>query len=1656
MDESKERELEGVNVTESVVTVNSVVTTTETVIKKVVTGCEVEESRERVGVSEKELAEKDGGPCEVGDVMVEILGAEVIVDGVRRESGEMGGDELGHRNGDFGTINDDGEVCGGRGVKHAINCEDEGLDTLPDDSGLCAEGNVASQLRDQFVGGDDTSLANFASQDCNICDVDNEKTIEVAVEGDIVRQSGDAGEKKDVELPNNVPELYQDSNTHIVEGKSNDIGNIVLDMHTITSTSDEKMDLDDEESLETLKRTREQDSQNEGDHQAGLEAGAHGHTTVLEDETVNGGISSVGASITRAKRTSLGCSIDVNVFGETDPEKPIILESNYDSSDLHTQIDRIDHMDGANESIPVPEPDTPINGPQFIEDEKSNDTSLPARVGSENGTVDDMKVHRTDMEIDAASGSVIHSENQLVDMNENDEDIENNVILSSLSKALVVESLFIEMNIDASDPVSLKQGMVCEAPHDDLKSNSETQELGADDNTKESDHIESVTMVQQYVEAVGKIENIVEHLSTCSPVLDATDDSGAGGVIQEPDCKANAFHVECLDSHTTDGVAEIGPHMENVQKLQEVMYSELVSVDYASPNENHNAKVLQPVRLDAGGDEKAVLKVLDEQVSLINALTNEEDKTIKLAGSLIPSIENVTEVGLNMDAARGVQVLSTDPVVSMDNSNMEGIEEVQVEAVSAEEAVYMNNEAPDEDETPKQHNRIPSATEGTHGEKCRLDKNVIVGPFVVETQGSGDSVVGREYVDMDSGPMHDGIGNSDSHALEMPHSPYNPLDERLVVEAADHDAKTDSDMEDAQDKGEPDNAQQAEEQVSLINALTNEDKTIELAGSSIPSIENVTEVGSNTEAAREVQQVFSIDPVVSMDNNSNMEGMEEVQEEAVSTEEAVYMNNEAPDEDETPKQHNRIPSATEGAHGETCRLDEDVIVGPFVVETEDSSDTVVGREYVDMDSGPMHDGIESLDSHALKMPHSPYDPLDERLVVEAADHDAKTYSDMEDAQDKGEPDNSQQAEDQEFDEEHVPSSAKSRNKEKNISAYTKSESLLKDHRVSYQLPLEIQGEFSVTNLVWGKVKSHPWWPGQIFHPSDSSEKAMKYFRKDCYLVAYFGDRTFAWNEASVLKPFRNHFSVAERQNKTEAFQNAVSCALAEVSRRMELGLACSCVSQQAYEKIRYQMVENTGIRKEPSKRVGADRCSGLEYFQPDKLVEYIRSLAIFPTGSVDRLELVIAKAHLVAFLRLKGIDCLSDYQYYEGISGEVEHEDSATRFDSKTTLKGSKRKHNLKDIVYQRREKSMSELMGETMYYLDSEFDSHEEDDNMLTSPSIKRKASGFNDFTSQPATKTISVAKVSNKASHTPQQSFKVGECIQRVASQLTGSSLLLKSGSDGGGSEHLGDAVDEVVEASDDSPTEMSPSPSHESSLDEMLSQLHLFAQDPMKGYNFLGEIVGFFVEFRNLAVSNQRQRMRRGPGKKRKSSTPVVGTPETFEFDDRNDSYWRDMVVQNNAEAKPSRRGRKRKDEQGLSVDSEKPSQSKPRKSSRKQYFHGSLGSTVETSSGDKEKQKQLPTELLLNFTGMGTIPSEINLNKMFRCFGPLKESETEIDLQSSRARVVFKKRSDAEVAYSSAAMFNIFGSTLVNYQLNYTPSGSFKTCPLELMDSQEKAA
>jgi hypothetical protein len=642
------------------------------------------------------------------------------------------------------------------------------------------------------------------------------------------------------------------------------------------------------------------------------------------------------------------------------------------------------------------------------------------------------------------------------------------------------------------------------------------------------------------------------------------------------------------------------------------------------------------------------------------------------------------------------------------------------------------------------------------------------------------------------------------------------------------------------------------------------------------------------------------------------------------------------------------------------------------------------------------------------------------------------------------------------------------------------------HQASYQLPPENEDEFSVSDLVWGKVRSHPWWPGQIFDPSDSSEKAMKHYKKDYFLVAYFGDRTFAWNEASQLKPFRTHFSHEEKQSNSETFQNAVDCALEEVSRRVEFGLACSCMPNDAYEDIKFQIVENAGIHQESSIREGVDGSASASSFEPDNLIEYVKALAQFPSGGGDRLELVIAKAQLLAFYRLKGYCSLPEFQgcgqLLESDTDTLVYEDrehSSEMYEHATTLykddeltsfkqeilksqnnSSHKRKHNLKDdVYYKKKERRLSELMGGMIDSPDGDNLSDGKTTGVPVSLSAgkKRKSVDYHDdHVPQDGRKTISFAKVSSTTPPSfPKPSFKIGDCIRRVASQLTGSPAILKSNSerfqklDGNNDIAAGDEADVSFQDSEDAQRGRMIVSTEYSSLEDLLSQLQIAAQDPMRGYGFLNVVVSFFSDFRNSEASRQYSErdflaMDKVGGKRKKTPHPVAGSPETFEFEDMSDTYWTDRVIQNGSEEQPSRRSRKR-DYQIVPVQLENSLQGSRRPYSRKRYSDGNHAVATEKPVGYVDENS--PAEIVMNFSEVNSVPSETNLNKTFRRFGPLKESETEVDRDTSRARVVFKKSSDAEVAFSSAGRFNIFGPMLVNYQLSYTPSALFKASPMD---------
>ncbi|RZC49682.1 hypothetical protein C5167_018104 [Papaver somniferum] len=599
-------------------------------------------------------------------------------------------------------------------------------------------------------------------------------------------------------------------------------------------------------------------------------------------------------------------------------------------------------------------------------------------------------------------------------------------------------------------------------------------------------------------------------------------------------------------------------------------------------------------------------------------------------------------------------------------------------------------------------------------------------------------------------------------------------------------------------------------------------------------------------------------------------------------------------------------------------------------------------------------------------------------------------------------------------------------------------------------------EYSVSDLIWGKVSSHPWWPGQIFDPQAASKLAKKHQKHDRkrLLVAYFGDQTFAWNVASSLKPFEANFSQMERQTDMEEFRSAIGSALDEISRRVQRGLLCSCVPDEACSEIKSQIITNAGIRADSSRRDGVDKNMGAATFEPGKVVEDIKNFALNPLGGCDKMENVVTRAQLAAFYRSKGHLRMAEFGFWGGLL------DPNFKMPALTST--------TEEAPFEKRK------LG-----------SQDKPPSTPTPGGKKHKSVGSfsDDLAGKTGKEGLSQSSNEDGEFRTP-GSFKVGESLRRVASQLKGSPPILNSS--GGRSRKSAGKIDRSSEKlNEKSKKRKITIPKEYSDPDEMLSQLHLAARDPMKGYSFLTIIVGFFTDYRNSINLDQS-----GSGKKKsgqlKSSggrnaklSKIEANAAEIYSDEEDDPYCTDMISGGTPEEQSPRKIQKRKrkptskaksKKDSSTVELEKNPPSSPslviEEYSSSDESEGSVY-TIDSKQPDPDVSTNSVTEalavsnlikndandpshtaLVLNFTQADSIPLETDLNKIFSRFGPLLESDTEVTRKCCRAKVVFKNRNDAEVAFSSAGKFSIFGPALASYQLRYLPStpSTASPCPL----------
>ncbi|KAL4333872.1 hypothetical protein GQ457_07G020220 [Hibiscus cannabinus] len=168
--------------------------------------------------------------------------------------------------------------------------------------------------------------------------------------------------------------------------------------------------------------------------------------------------------------------------------------------------------------------------------------------------------------------------------------------------------------------------------------------------------------------------------------------------------------------------------------------------------------------------------------------------------------------------------------------------------------------------------------------------------------------------------------------------------------------------------------------------------------------------------------------------------------------------------------------------------------------------------------------------------------------------------------------------------------------------------------------------FEVGDMVWGKVKSHPWWPGHIFNEAFASPSVPRTRREGHVLVAFFGDSSYGWFDPAELVPFDLHFFEKSQQTNSRTFVKAVEEAMDEASRRCAIGLACKCRNPYSFRPTNVQGYFAVDVPDyEPNGIYSVNQIRNARTsFNPSETLSFVKQLATAPVacdqGSIEFLK----------------------------------------------------------------------------------------------------------------------------------------------------------------------------------------------------------------------------------------------------------------------------------------------------------------------------------------------------------------------------------------------------------------------------------------------------
>ncbi|OMO98491.1 Tudor/PWWP/MBT superfamily protein [Corchorus olitorius] len=178
-------------------------------------------------------------------------------------------------------------------------------------------------------------------------------------------------------------------------------------------------------------------------------------------------------------------------------------------------------------------------------------------------------------------------------------------------------------------------------------------------------------------------------------------------------------------------------------------------------------------------------------------------------------------------------------------------------------------------------------------------------------------------------------------------------------------------------------------------------------------------------------------------------------------------------------------------------------------------------------------------------------------------------------------------------------------------------------------------KYEVGDMVWGKVQSHPWWPGQIYDEALVSPIVKESKIEGHLLVAFFGDDTYGWFDPTKLIPFEPNYMEKSKQTNARDFMDAVADAENETRRRAALGLSCFCRNPSNFKAVGVRGFFQVDVRGYGHGAVYTAKQikSARDGFQPTDVLNFLKGIALMPCNLKKGVDWLKKEAMVLAYRR---------------------------------------------------------------------------------------------------------------------------------------------------------------------------------------------------------------------------------------------------------------------------------------------------------------------------------------------------------------------------------------------------------------------------------------